>query len=338
MQPLIPLINEPIQAVPFRDDFDREFSYLRLSITDVCNYRCNYCLPDGYQCTDKTQPLTVDEIRVLAKTFAQRGIKKIRITGGEPVIRKDLTEIIQVLKSTPGIEKVVLTTNGYKLQQHVQDWFDAGLDGFNLSIDSLDPQVFHTITGHNRLKEILAGLDKALAIGFKNIKVNAVLLKEYNLKEFNQFLNWIKTTPISLRFIELMETGDNKDYFRSNHVSGEDIKQRLLKDGWVLKVKDKLAGPAQEFVHPEFSGSIGLIMPYSKDFCKTCNRLRISSSGKLHTCLFGDQGYELRDLLQPGSEDQLIEFVDQQLTGKVAGHHLQQGYSGSTRHLAMLGG
>lgn len=337
-------IGEPVKGNTaaavhnFHDGFQRSFSYLRLSVTDVCNYSCNYCLPDGYQCETDEKPLTLAEIETLARVFAQHGTEKIRITGGEPGVRQDLPEIIQAVKNTAGIRDVAMTTNGYKLEQRVQSWYDAGLDGLNLSIDSLDPRVFQTITGHNRLKEILRGLDKALELGFKRIKVNAVLLKSYNLKEFDQFLQWIKHTPISLRFIELMETGDNREYFQQNHVSGESIKQRLIAEGWQLKLKDKLAGPAQEFSHADYQGNMGLIMPYSKDFCNTCNRLRISSTGKLHTCLFGDNGYSLRELLHTGSDQDIANFIQQQLLQKEASHYLHQGHSGSTRHLAMLGG
>lgn len=332
------ITNTQVSGKKFHDGFQRQFSYLRLSITDVCNYRCNYCLPEGYQCDEQYDNLTLEEIQTLAQVFAQHGTRKIRITGGEPVIRKDLADIIRVVKSTPGIEDVALTTNGYKLEDKVESWFDAGLDGLNLSIDSLDPRVFQTITGHNRLKDILRGLDKAICLGFKRIKVNAVLLKSYNLQEFDTFLHWLQHMPISLRFIELMQTGDNGDYFRQNHVSGETIKQRLLAQGWQLKKKGPLAGPAQEFEHPDYLGSMGLIMPYSKDFCNSCNRLRISSTGKLHTCLFGDGGYDLRSLIRNNHQADIAHEIQQQLLDKKASHYLQQGYSGSTRHLAMLGG
>lgn len=337
-------------AVPglalLQDQYKREFSYLRLSITDVCNYSCNYCLPDGYQC-DKDAgevPLTVAEIKTLVSAFAKKGIRKVRITGGEPSLRKDLVDIIKVIKQTPGIQQVALTTNGYKLEENIESWVSAGLDSLNLSIDSLDPKMFQLITGHNRLQKILNGLEKALTLNLKSIKVNAVLLKSYNLSEFDHFLNWIKHTPISLRFIELMETSDNREYFHNNHVRGSDIESQLLKDGWVINVPTKTAGPAKEFTHPEYQGSIGLIMPYSQDFCKSCNRLRISSTGKLHLCLFGEGGEDLRAFINQGDQTQaydeltLSQAIDQALTDKPQQHYLDQNNTGSTRHLAMLGG
>ena len=155
------------------DTYGRKFSYLRLSITDVCNFSCNYCLPDGYQCNSDRNFLTTTEISRIIATFAELGTKKIRITGGEPSLRKDLPEIISIAKQTQGIETVALTTNAYKLYDHIESWIDAGLNALNISIDSLDPRLFNTITGHNKLPYILKGIDKAFALGLKNIKMMA---------------------------------------------------------------------------------------------------------------------------------------------------------------------
>lgn len=322
------------------DRFNRQFSYLRLSVTDVCNFRCNYCLPDGYQCQDKIAPLSLDEIHQLVSLMAAKGIRKVRITGGEPTVRKDLTDIIRTVKNIDGIEKVVLTTNGYKLKQLLPDWIEAGLDGLNVSVDSLDPDMFQAITGHNRLQDTLEGLDLALALGMTSVKVNAVLMRSYNAREFRHFLNWIRHKPISLRFIELMETGDNHEFFKQNHVRGQTLLERLHATGWQSKKREAHAGPALELVHPDYAGSVGLIMPYSKDFCQSCNRLRISAKGKLHLCLFGEQGYDLRPWLTGEANDQLelSQYIDQCLGLKNHGHRLDEHQSGSTRHLAMLGG
>ncbi|WP_276784214.1 GTP 3',8-cyclase MoaA [Thalassolituus oleivorans] len=321
-----------------QDSHGRRFSYLRLSVTDVCNFRCNYCLPDGYECSDDTASLTVEEITHLARAFAAQGTRKIRITGGEPSLRRDLPQIIEAVANTPGIEQVAITTNGYKLTKHLPAWHAAGLTQLNVSIDSLDPRQFKAITGHDRLQELLDGIALAQTLGFKNIKVNAVLLRDYNLAEFDHFLDWIKTTPITLRFIELMQTGDNQDYFAANHVSGESIKQRLEANGWQPVLRRAHAGPAQEFCHPEYEGRIGLIMPYSKDFCSTCNRLRISSLGKLHLCLFGEHGYDLRPLMTVDKEAELELALQELLQKKTATHFLHDGETGAIQHFAMIGG
>jgi cyclic pyranopterin phosphate synthase len=325
-----------------QDYFGREFRYLRLSVTDVCNFSCNYCLPEGYQGDSGRSGggfLRLSEIRNIAAAFAQAGTRKIRITGGEPSVRSDLPDIIAAVKQTPGIEKVVITTNGYKLPQRIEHWVNAGLDGLNLSIDSLDPSVFQAITGHHRLQELLDGLDRAAELGMSAIKVNVVMMRGYNGQQIDQFLNWVKYKPLTLRFIELMQTGDNEDFYQRNHISGELIKERLLREGWEQALRSKDAGPAQEFYHADYQGRIGLIMPYSKDFCASCNRLRISATGKLHLCLFSDKGIELRHLLQRGDQkDELIAYLQAQLNDKKVSHYLRDGYTGGTRHLAMLGG
>ncbi|MFY0642426.1 MAG: GTP 3',8-cyclase MoaA [Bermanella sp.] len=323
-----------------QDGTKRQFSYLRLSITDVCNFSCNYCLPNGYSCDEASikNPLSTTEIRKLVTVFAKKGIRKVRITGGEPSIRRDLVDIIRTVKAISGIQTVALTTNGYKLDENIASWIDAGLDALNVSIDTLDPQVFKMITGHNRLKQILSGLDKAMELGLKKVKVNAILLKSYNINEFERFLEWVKYTPVSLRFIELMETSDNREYFHENHVSGEMLQDRLEKSGWQKKIQTKHSGPAIEYEHVNYAGTTGLILPYSKDFCKSCNRLRISSMGKLHLCLFGDGGLDLRSYLLGDQDLALSEAIDQALQSKPEAHYLASNNTGSTRHLAMLGG
>lgn len=320
------------------DNFGRRFSYLRLSITDVCNFSCTYCLPDGYQCDQPRDFLSLCEIKRIAKSFAELGTEKIRITGGEPALRKDLPEIIRICKETPGIKKVAITSNGFKLPEHLPQWLDAGIDAINISIDSLDPRQFHAITGHDKLKTILTGIDMALADGRASVKVNTVLMRDHSGREIKSYLDWLKDTPITLRFIELMQTGDNQEFFDAQHVQGSRIKQNLILDGWLPVIQNKSAGPAQEFYHPDYQGKVGLIMPYSKDFCSSCNRLRISSSGKLHLCLFGDEGLSLRKELQSDDIAPVQAKILSLLGDKKATHFLHEKLTGATKHLAMLGG
>lgn len=320
------------------DNFGRRFSYLRLSITDVCNFSCTYCLPDGYQCDQPRDFLSLCEIKRITKAFAELGTEKIRITGGEPALRKDLPEIIRICKETPGIKTVAITSNGFKLPEHLPQWLDAGIDAINISIDSLDPRQFHAITGHDKLKTILTGIDMALADGRASVKVNTVLMRDHSGREIQSYLDWLKDTPITLRFIELMQTGDNQEFFDAQHVQGSRIKQNLILDGWLPVVQNKSAGPAQEFYHPDYQGKVGLIMPYSKDFCSSCNRLRISSSGKLHLCLFGEEGLSLREELQSDDIKPLQAKILTLLGDKKATHYLHDKLTGATKHLAMLGG
>jgi len=330
--------------LPLEDGFSRRFYYLRLSITDVCNFRCTYCLPDGYRPPDGNKEgrksfLSLEEIRRIVSGFASMGTRKVRLTGGEPSLRRDFTAIIETVANTPGIEKVAMTTNGYRLKERAQEWFDAGLNALNVSVDSLDPRQFHQITGENKLAEVVEGIEAALAAGFKSVKINAVLLKGLNDQQLDQFLAWIRHKPIELRFIELMQTGEMDNLFRDHHTSGELIKEQLLGNGWIQQLRAVDDGPAQVFMHPESQGGVGLIMPYSKDFCAGCNRLRVSSVGKLHLCLFGDNGVELRDLLSDDSQQEALQLrIRQALTGKAATHRLHEGNAGMTPHLASIGG
>jgi cyclic pyranopterin phosphate synthase len=321
-----------------QDNYGRKFEYLRLSITDVCNFSCDYCLPDGYDCSGARDFLSLSEIKTLVTAFAKLGMKKIRITGGEPGLRKDLVDVIRICNNTQGIEQIALTTNGFNLENNIKQWVEAGLTHLNVSADSLDPRLFQAITGHQNLESILRGVDKAISLGLSNVKLNAVLLKTFNLDQIDQYLSWIKNKSVTVRFIELMETGDNKDYFATNHVSGEYIKQDLLAKGWTQVIKGKLAGPAQEFCHPDYQGRFGLIMPYSTDFCKTCNRLRIASNGKLHLCLFAEQGIDLRPYLTEDGVEHTCNALLAAMTNKEVGHELAKNFTGATTHLAMLGG
>ena len=328
-------------AQQFEDRFHRKFYYLRLSVTDVCNFKCTYCLPDGYKPSGQKNSsfLSVPEIKRIVRAFADCGTSKIRITGGEPSLRKDFTEIIDTVASTPGIQKVATTTNGYRMEKQVAQWREAGLTNINVSVDSLDSRMFHQITGENKFTEVMRGIDKAFEVGYEQIKVNVVLMKDLNSQELPSFLNWIKDKPIQLRFIELMQTGEMDDLFDKHHVSGIAIRNHLIANGWLLKVKAVNDGPAQVFVHPDYKGEIGLIMPYEKDFCESCNRLRVSATGKLHLCLFGDHGVELRDLLQEDEqEDALIARIQAELQTKSVSHFLHDGNSGMTPHLASIGG
>lgn len=320
-----------------QDTFGRRFHYLRLSITDVCNFRCTYCLPDGYQCDSDRNFLSLAEIKTIAQAFAALGTSKIRLTGGEPSLRKDLPEIIAACAQTPGIENVVITTNGYRFPNVIDEWHAAGIGGINVSIDSLDPNVFSAITGADKLKAILAGIEKASALGIP-VKINSVLMKGVNEHSLKQFQNWLKDTPVTLRFIELMETGLSHQFFKQHHVPGEPLKQQLLQEGWTRVVRGKSAGPAQEFQHPDYAGRIGLIMPYSKDFCDSCNRLRISATGKLHLCLFAEQGLTLREEIASGDQQALQNKITHMLNDKEVSHWLQDGFTGATKNLAMLGG
>ena len=322
------------------DRFNRSFPYLRLSVIEACNFSCNYCLPNGYHSVPgRPKALELDEIAHLLRGFVAIGMQKLRITGGEPTLRKDLIEIIALAAALPGIEKIAMTTNGTTLNRRVADWRKAGLTHLNVSVDTLDAERFAAITGHDRLLDILDGLEQAQQLGFQSIKLNAVLLRGLNDDQLPAWLDYLRNRPIAIRFIELMQTGDNADYFQQHHVRAEGLEHSLEEKGWRLMPRAFDAGPAREFTHPDYAGRIGVIAPYSKDFCAGCNRLRVTAGGDLRLCLFGNAGIPLRPLLQ-SDDDQagLVARLYGQLGIKQAAHNLHLGETGLTTNLSTIGG
>lgn len=322
------------------DRFGRRFPYLRLSLTEACNFRCSYCLPQGYRAGAKRPDmLGVDEIARLLAGFARLGVSKVRLTGGEPTLRHDLIEIIGTVAATPGIERVAMTSNGALLERRWREWRDAGLGALNVSVDALDPARFAAITGADQLDGILRGIDCALAEGFTRIKLNAVLLRGLNDDQLPAFLDYLRARPVAVRFIELMRTGDNQAYFERHHYRAELLETTLLDAGWSSLARAPDAGPAREYAHPDYAGRIGIIAPYSRDFCASCNRLRVTARGDLRLCLFGELGIPLRPLLQSADEaDALQATLLSQLGLKAASHALERGATGLTPHLASIGG
>ena len=199
------------------DSFNRRLTYLRLSVTDLCNYRCTYCLPDGYIGKAKPDELTLPEIETLAQTFARSGTRKIRLTGGEPTLRRDLADIIAICRAQPQIESVALTTNAFKLAKLFPLYRAAGIDKLNISIDSFDPEVFYQITGKRECNNIIRALDGILEQGFYDIKVNTLLLRRYMSRTLADALDFVRHRPVTLRFIELMQTRDNTAFFGKQH-------------------------------------------------------------------------------------------------------------------------
>ena len=325
------------------DTFGRKFPYIRLSITDVCNYKCTYCLPQGYKKTpgDNRSFMSGAEISRLTKALSKLGVCKIRLTGGEPTVRKDFFDILHDMKKNSNIPKITMTTNGYHLDKKAKQLVDSGLNAINISIDSLNAETFKNVTGHDRLPEILQGIKNLQELGFENIKINAVLLNGVNSseKDFDQWSKFIQNNKLDFRYIELMQTGDNLDYFKKYHVSSKVFKDYLNKNEWIYQTLGKDAGPSLNYIKPEYKGKFGIIAPYSKDFCKSCNRLRITSRGDLRLCLFGNTGISVRHLLQ--KDDQLNELKDlilKQMQFKKESHYLELGETGSTKNLSKTGG
>lgn len=325
---------------PLADRYSRRFPYLRLSITPMCNFRCTYCLPHGYQAEPgKVGPLSLDEITRLLRGFAALGMHKLRITGGEPSVRHDLTGVLRTAAAAPGVTRLAMTTNGTLLSRRLGEWMDAGLNAINVSVDSLDRATFARVTGHDRLDDILHGVDMALAAGLSVVKLNAVLLRGVNDRELPRWLDYLREHEVGLRFIELMQTGENLPFFREHHVRAGLLETDLQEAGWQPLPRAADAGPAREYRHPDYAGRIGIIAPYSKDFCAGCNRLRVTATGDLRLCLFGAFGIPLRPWLQRDAQcDELVRAIGGQIGRKEQGHFLHQGRTGITPHLASTGG
>ncbi|WP_374280661.1 GTP 3',8-cyclase MoaA [Novosphingobium sp.] len=325
---------------PLTDGHGRRFEYLRLSLTDVCNFRCSYCLPDGYRKqAGLPANLTVPEIRRLIGAFASFGLWKVRLTGGEPSLRRELPEIARVVADVPGIRTLAMTTNGYRLAERAAEYAACGITALNVSVDSLEPARFAAITGHDRLHEVLDGIAAAREAGIGQIKLNSVLMRGINDDELERFAAFVTERDLTLRFIEVMRTNDNPAFFARHHLAGAQIAERLEQAGWQRLPCAAGAGPAVDYAAPGGRGRIGIIAPYSRDFCASCNRLRVSARGKLHLCLFGDAGIDLRPLLQDDDQHAaLLARIAALVRTKAPAHRLHEGHSGGTPHLASIGG
>ena len=321
------------------DGIGRRLRYLRLSVTEACNFRCSYCLPHGRPPGPTPQPLSLGEIRRLVSAFATLGVSKVRLTGGEPTVRQDVGEIVRAVAATPGVRRVALTTNGYRLARLAPGLREAGLAAVNVSVDSLDPARFEQITGRPKLSSVVAGVEAALAAGIPAVKVNAVLLRGFDEGELDWFLAWTRRVPLTVRFIELMRTAGNGAFFRANHLAPSSIARELEVRGWEALPGDATDGPARTFGHPGHAGKVGLIAPYAAGFCDACNRVRVSAAGNLRLCLFGSAEIPLRRHLDSdGEREALMRAISAAVQAKPPSHHLREGDPGGTASLAMIGG
>ncbi len=321
------------------DNFGRTFHYLRLSVEDACNFRCVYCLPKGYEKKETEPPLSVGEIRRLATAFAAMGFWKVRLTGGEPTLRRDILDIARAVGAAPGVRRVSLSTNGYRLAELAPDLLAAGVRSVNVSVDSLDPARFLELTGHDKLKTVLAGIDRCVAIGFEAVKVNVVLLRGVNDGELERFLDWTKDSRVAVRFIELMPTGTTSEFFAERHLPAKTLVASMGEWGWTEVPREPGDGPSRRFAKPGHAGEAGVIAPYATDFCSTCNRLRVTSRGRLRLCLFAESEASLRPWLQrDDQQDELQAKVREWIGRKEVSHYLPEGKVGDVRNFAMMGG
>jgi len=291
------------------DPYNRRLNYLRISLTDRCNLRCVYCMPEqGVPKLIHEDILTYEELLRLARLSVRLGIEKIRLTGGEPLVRKNIGDLIKALGEIPGIRDISLTTNGVLLAEQAQALWAAGVKRINISLDTLNPGKYAEITRFNLFDQVWAGIQEAERIGFSPIKVNVVALRGINDNEILAFGHLSQEKPYHVRFIEFMPVGTENGWSTERFLSSDDIFKKLQVIGPLYPVNGQgLDGPAKRMAYDGARGEIGLISPISEHFCPSCNRLRLTAEGRLRVCIFSDDEIDLRTPLRNGASDVELE-------------------------------
>ena len=296
-----------------KDSFGREITYLRLSVTELCNLRCRYCMPEDGVCKkDHTQMMTEDEMITAVKAAASLGIRKVRITGGEPLVKRNILSVCRKASEVSGIEEVCLTTNGTMLREFAAPLKEAGVSRLNISLDTLGPEKYAYITRCGSLQNALDGIEAAIETGFEKIKINAVLIGGFNDGETAALAQLTRKYPVDMRFIELMPMYDSGDFGQNAYVPVSEVLKRLPE----LVETEQNDGVAKLYRLPEAKGNIGLISAVSRHFCGTCNRIRLTADGKLKPCLHSDVEFSVKGLDFEGMREQLEKAI----LGKPACH------------------
>ena len=277
------------------DGFGREINYVRLSVTDRCDFRCVYCMSEDMQFLPRNQVLSLEEIYRVGRVLVELGVKKIRLTGGEPLIRQNIIWLVEKLAALDGLQELTMTTNGSRLKSLAQPLKDAGLDRINISLDSLQPTRFHEITRTGHLSDVLAGIEAAQQVGFQRIKLNTVILRHRNDDEILDLVDFVRQQQLDLAFIEEMPLGDINDHQRADtYISNEEVRQRIAAAHPLLSALDNTGGPARYYRMADSNSRIGFISPHSHNFCGDCNRVRVTAEGRLLLCLGNEHSADLR--------------------------------------------
>jgi cyclic pyranopterin phosphate synthase len=333
-----------VPADPLVDGFARRIRYLRVSVTDRCNYRCTYCMPetlvDRMQFSPRAALLTFEELEQIVSVFAGLGVRKVRLTGGEPTVRHGIVDLVRRMAAVPGIEQVVMTSNGHLLAELAEPLRAAGLSAINVSVDTLDADRFHAITGRGDLSRVLAGIDAAIAAGLR-VKTNAVALRGINEHELVALCEDAWRRGATPRFIEHMPMSDGALYEAAQGISAASIR-RMVEDalGPLVAADDRPrdAGPARYWaLATDTSKQLGIISAMTEHFCDDCNRLRLTATGELHACLGHDDAVSLRDVLRNGgTEPDLVRAIAGAVQGKRAGHSFEA--KAPAKHMIGIGG
>lgn len=293
------------------DSFNRRHSYLRISLTEKCNLRCQYCMPEeGVKLTPRAQLLSTAEILTIARLFVREGVDKIRLTGGEPLIRPDVVDIIAELRKLEGLKTIAVTTNGMNLARSLPRLKEAGLSHINISLDTLVPAKFEFIVRRKGFHKVMEGIDKAIELGYNPVKVNCVVMRGLNEDEILDFVSLTEKKPLEVRFIEYMPFDGNKWNFKKM-VSYQEMLDSI-RQHWpnIERLQPGLSDTSKTYQVPGFTGQVGFITSMSEHFCGSCNRLRITADGNLKVCLFGNSEVSLRDAIRSGaSDEELLQII-----------------------------
>jgi len=327
---------------PLRDSWGREIKSLRVSVTDKCNFRCRYCMPaEGLEWLERNELLTFEEIARLVRVLARMGVDEVRLTGGEPLVRRDLPTLVGMLAQTPGVRDLSLTTNGVLLDRFAAPLVEAGLRRLNVSLDSLSHIRFAEITRRDALDRVLAGLEEAERYPeLRPIKVNCVAIKGFTEEEVPALAELARRKPYVVRFIEFMPLDADQAWRGDDVLTGGEIRA-LIEEHWPLEeVPAKPSSTARRFRFVDGAGEIGFVNPVSEPFCSTCDRIRLTADGQLRTCLFSRREWDLKTPLRDGSSDerleQLIRFA---IAHKELKHKINDpGFVRASRSMSQIGG
>lgn len=329
------------------DQFGRNIDYLRISVTDRCNLRCRYCMPlEGVAFTGHDKVMSFEEILLVCRCMGRLGLQKVKITGGEPLVRKGVAGLIKMIKDLPYIKEVTLTTNGQLLEENLDSLREAGTDGINISLDTLDKKKYRELTRWGELDRVVRGIEKAADLGFAKIKINALIMKDFNLDDAVKLAAFAKERPIHVRFIEMMPIGRGTKY---QPVYQEDIMEQLQgKYGALTKCTERIGnGPAVYYKIPGFLGCIGFISAVSHEFCNGCNRVRLTSDGYLKLCLQYNNGINIKEMTAGNmTEDEITKQLKKAIYEKPVHHDFGNtavgdkayGNGRETKNMAQIGG
>jgi cyclic pyranopterin phosphate synthase len=334
-----------ISTMSLRDSYNRPIRDLRVSLTDRCNFRCFYCLPHGEPpIAPKEKMLSYEEIEYVCDIFVSLGIEKIRLTGGEPMLRRDIETIIRKLTrlKSSGLHDLALTTNGYFLPERAQSLKDAGLDRVTISLDSLKRDVFKRMTGVDVLDKVLAGIAAAKAAKLEPIKINAVIVRGHNEDEVADFAAFAREYDVKMRFIEFMPLDSGHEWAREDVVSGKEIRERI-NERFPLARVDVARGSDTSSRYGFADGApgeIGIIAPVTEPFCGACSRVRLTADGQIRTCLFSTVEHSLRDVVRSGaSRGEIVEYIESVIMKKEPRHFINDpGFIAPSRTMSFIGG